>query len=663
MLKTRFLVLATLIAVFSLLGLLVSSSFHSSKTINFPDQININVAKEINDTSMHPVGIVMNYLMDDDHNRRAVTSTQEALKEMGVKFLRYPGGEESDSYLWSSPPFTAPAPSLSRVGPLEWPSGSSQFMQPDHRTFKVDPLNFDEYMSIAKNIGAEPVIVVDLDSMYKSATAGGIAPTREQLLQAAVQWVRYANITKRYNVIYWEIGNESYLHNYNGGTDANTYVRDLVEFSRAMKHVDPSIKIGANGSSSRWWQTVLHVASRDIDFLSVHAYPALKWDSYEFYRAHSPSLRSDVDTAIYAINRYASARDRNRIAVAVTEVNSVDTSRVGWNSVNDIGNAIMLFDAIGQQIQRRRVLFSLLWSTRWVNNDMNSIPSVSDALSPQNEYYATGRSLAIWGQYLLDQMVYSTNTTMVRSYASYSPNNKKLNIFLINRDYRSHVTRIYVENYHSAPLAARWVFEGRSVSGPSAGGSASRALRGQDRSSGLRRGRHLSDDPYPVFARRQDGTVIKNRLTLRLDPVSITVVSLAPNVVDNSEFEANQASWKGWRNSTIVADGAHSGFKSLRIGSGSGGPYQSIYLSPNTNYRCEIRAKLASTVDRAWFGVAVKDNTSRYYNYSSRILDNGYTKRTLEFTTPPSVSTAFVWVWKNAGVSYLYVDEVSCQQT
>ena len=60
-------------------------------------------------------------------------------------------------------------------------------------------------MEIFRQIDCVPTIVVCYDSMYKPAQPGGFAPSRATLFEAAREWVRYANITRGYNVQYWEI--------------------------------------------------------------------------------------------------------------------------------------------------------------------------------------------------------------------------------------------------------------------------------------------------------------------------------------------------------------------------------------------------------------------------------------------------------------------------
>ena len=77
------------------------------------------------------------------------------------------------------------------------------------------------------------------------------------MLTNAVEWVRYANIKKKYGVKYWMIGNESWNNSeYNGSVSPAKYADDLEDFARAMKAVDSSIKIIANVLN--WRSTAIH---------------------------------------------------------------------------------------------------------------------------------------------------------------------------------------------------------------------------------------------------------------------------------------------------------------------------------------------------------------------------------------------------------------------
>jgi hypothetical protein len=177
-------------------------------------------------------------------------------KQAGIGMMRYPGGSYGDIYHWQDN--TAPG------------------------GFVAPGTDFDSFMSTAKAVGAQPVIIAN----YGSGTP-----------QEAANWVQYANVTKGYGVKYWEIGNEIYGNGYYGAdweTDNHdskspaAYAGNLLQYASAMKAADPSIKIGAvltlpgnwpdsvigGTDSGDWNHIVLADAGPAIDFVIVHWYPS-----------------------------------------------------------------------------------------------------------------------------------------------------------------------------------------------------------------------------------------------------------------------------------------------------------------------------------------------------------------------------------------------------
>lgn len=211
---------------------------------------------------------------------------EKYLKELPCTSLRFPGGTDSDVYLWDE----------HRLHDnTRWP-------------YKEGPgtMDTDEFIALCRRIGAEPIICVNTEiAFFESA---------ERAVRLAAEWVRYCNITKGYNVKYWEIGNEPYYH---ARFDAEEYARLFIRIARAMKAVDPAIQIAAVGewnidyeglkaripdealeaaqeleyraeqgkggyyekfraletsTGPPWWPQVLEIAGNDIDIVSIHWY-------------------------------------------------------------------------------------------------------------------------------------------------------------------------------------------------------------------------------------------------------------------------------------------------------------------------------------------------------------------------------------------------------
>lgn len=471
----------------------VSLSFQGFAQTN----ISVNVSSTLSDVSSNPLGINMDYLMDGTFITPApTTSTTAALSNMGVKFMRFPGGEKADNYLWSVPPFTSSNPHFARTGPCEWPSNDPRFAQSDNATVKPTGLDFDEFMTMCTSVGGEPLIVVAYDAMYKPASCGTI-PTKQQLITTAVEWVRYANIVKGYNIKYWMIGNESYKScDYNGCATAAQYRDDIIQFAQAMKTVDPTIKIIINGESNSWWQTILPSVSQYIDILGVSNYPVWQYTGgYDYYKNNTPNLMGNANIALNAINSYAPTAHKARLKVMSTEFNSMDWQG-SWPDLNDVGHALVNFEMIGEHLKNPKIEGAMLWNTRWVNN-LTKPNDLYDAIDRNGNLLANGKALSIWTKNLLPKMVATTSTTKIRSFASYNPTTMELNVFLINKETSAQNVTVNFQNYIQSASMETWEYKG---SGPS--------------------------DVSPTWTTQGVRNLLSTNASFNLSPVSVTMIKL-----------------------------------------------------------------------------------------------------------------------------------------
>jgi hypothetical protein len=210
------------------------------------------------------------------------------LRSAGIRLVRIPGGTESDQYNWKA--------------------------NTDVLSGSTEAVRFDQFMSVIRQAGAQAMVTVDYGT---GNTIGQQDGTGETGAQIAADWVRYANVTRHYNVKYWEIGNEVYGNGTFGANwepDAHcqtasgtpvtlgqepsqtfncgpaVYAANAKQYIAAMKAVDPTISVGvvltASGAPNNWpdgvtsaqspqsWnQTVLSALGDEIGFADVHWYP------------------------------------------------------------------------------------------------------------------------------------------------------------------------------------------------------------------------------------------------------------------------------------------------------------------------------------------------------------------------------------------------------
>ena len=428
------------------------------------DVILVDASKVLNDTRRRQIGINTCFFTDDDDCwfRKPVRPYNEALKELNMKYLRYPGGWKSDILFWSKPPYQKADPVLVYKGPKSWPTSDTSLVNPDG-SWRIDPYDFDEFIQTCQEIQAEPVVVVCYNSCRWPLLKGYQRPTKEQVIENAVSWVRYANIEKGYDVKYWEIGNETWL-DYTGieGTTSKIppeiYGADLFDIATAMKAVDPDIFIGANGNTEQYWTEVLNRAANVIDYLSVHTYPLYGWKSYDDYLTKDADPTRILKSTKKVLESNPVTRDKN-IPMMMTEYAS--GTFFEWDRENaNLGRAIITFDLQGQLLQDPDCYFSQFWNTINVYEGDNS---VFNALYRDNTLTSVGKSLWIWGNYLEDEMLSTTSSDMVRCFATRTPG-ETLNVFLVNRDTVAHEIRLEVLNEPGIESrGGKWTFTGISL--------------------------------------------------------------------------------------------------------------------------------------------------------------------------------------------------------
>ncbi len=226
------------------------------------------------------------------------------LKNMGVRMLRFPGGSEADAYHWQD-------------GSISLGGGN----------FAVYPEDtFDNFMTVARKAGAQPIITVNYGSNRDGSDGGDP--------KEAAAWVKYANVTKKYHVQYWEIGNENYgswevdRHKEKGPA---AYAKNALTFIQDMKAVDPTIRVGVvltcpgDGQDPNWNPTVLKIAGGKADFVIVHWYPFALPGSASDILAATDRIPWIVSQLKQQIRDYAGPAGKH-LQILVTETNSVANS-------------------------------------------------------------------------------------------------------------------------------------------------------------------------------------------------------------------------------------------------------------------------------------------------------------------------------------------------
>jgi alpha-L-arabinofuranosidase len=242
------------------------------------------------------------------------TDVMEAVRNLGVSILRWPGGNFASGYNWKD-----------GIGPRD-----SRPARPELAWNDVESNRFgtDEFLRYAETIKTEPYICVNLG-------LGTIDDARH--------WVEYTNGTKNtywadqrrkngreapWNVKYWALGNEIDGPWQLGHKSADEYAKFALEAAKAMRAVDPSIKLVASGSSNYgadwigWNRTVLETLRNTVDYIAIHTYIANRDNNLENYLGGwTLTIERYIDTTAALIRQVQTGPNPRPIYVAYDEWN------------------------------------------------------------------------------------------------------------------------------------------------------------------------------------------------------------------------------------------------------------------------------------------------------------------------------------------------------
>lgn len=121
--------------------------------------------------------------------------------------------------------------------------------------------------------------------------------------------------------------------------------------------------------------------------------------------------------------------------------------------------------------------------------------------------------------------------------------------------------------------------------------------------------------------------------------------------------------WANWGNAQIVAGAGVAGSHAMRVGTGAGGAAYNVWeVWGGSTYRITAQARVSEASETVFVGVNVMTRSGELVaQQAAPISSTSYSLATLEVTVPLDAvgATADVFVWKNAGGGYAFVDDVT----
>lgn len=179
-------------------------------------------------------------LLPKDHFRGMRRDVVEAMKELGIKVLRWPGGNFAGEFNWMDGllPVDMRAPFQSYLG-LE--------TQPHTMGYDYSEINTDDFIALCREIGAEPFITINpcWNTPEENAAwveyCNGDASTPYGKLRAQ------RGHQEPYNVQLWSLGNEFGYGHMEGDNTPSGYCQIALENGKKMLEASPNLSLCSSG--------------------------------------------------------------------------------------------------------------------------------------------------------------------------------------------------------------------------------------------------------------------------------------------------------------------------------------------------------------------------------------------------------------------------------
>jgi len=371
------------------------------------------------------------------------------LADIGVGLVRIPGGRVTDKFYWNGNGVIVNGqPDPSKFHAPYWDVDYSGYKP----GFIVNEKDWSKISAPAVPLDAKTIHEITCSAPHRtnlvSINVGSGTP------EMAAEWVRWANIKHKWNIKYWELGNElngdwetGHIRPDGSKMTAETYADLFVKFAKAMKAVDPTIKIGGPSADidhhDDYFGPLLRDAGQHVDFLSLHYYSLRSaivpekevFDGLDHLKPVMEKLKGLV--AKYQPNR------QDKIEFCISEWNSMlPPSRYGYRLINGLW-----FSAWIGEMMKQGVDSATVWA-------MFSGPDVGghglfvakgDEITPTARYWA----FWLWSHCMGDTMVRTVvrETPGLRIYST-RRGDRELFVMVVNESRTdSHKLSFYIDGF------------------------------------------------------------------------------------------------------------------------------------------------------------------------------------------------------------------------
>lgn len=384
-------------------------------------------------------------LMNKNNFRGMRIDVIEAMKDIGIKLLRWPGGNFAGEYNW----FDGLLPVDERA-PFE--SYLHLETQPHTLGYDFHEIGTDDFIALCREIGAEPFITINPAWNTPEENAA---------------WVEYCNgdantvygnlraqrgNAEPYNVMLWSLGNEFGYGHMEGDNSANGYSHLVRENGIKMLEVSPNLTLCSSGPypNKEWVEYSAKPLADIAKFISLHYYAC--GHKNELSYASAAEIEKSYKNCVAAVKTAQSKIQNMRELLGNDSVKiSFDEWNVwyGWyrpSCVIDGIFAAMMINMFIQESQNSGVGFACQFEA--VNESAIKVTPSSASLT------ATGQALALMKLHAGGTLHYADDCSIV------TEKEGKVTITIVNSSYDTQKTVLFECN---KDILLSKLYEGKSL--------------------------------------------------------------------------------------------------------------------------------------------------------------------------------------------------------
>ena len=342
-------------------------------------------------------------LMNKNNFRGMRIDVIEAMKDIGIKLLRWPGGNFAGEYNW----FDGLLPVDERA-PLE----SYQHLETQPHTLGYDfhEINTDDFIALCREIGAEPFITINPAWNTPEENAAWVEYCNGNANTAYGSLRAERGNAEPYNVMLWSLGNEFGYGHMEGDNSANGYSHLARENGMRMLEVSPNLTLCSSGPypNKEWIDYSAKPLADIAKFVSLHYYAGgyKNGPSYASAEEIRESYKTCVSSVKIAQNKVRKMRELlgdETIKISFDEWNVW----YGWYRPSCLIDGIftgMMMNMIIGEAQTRGIGFACQFEA--VNESAIRVTPTSALLT------ATGQALALMKVHAEGKLLYADDCSV-----------------------------------------------------------------------------------------------------------------------------------------------------------------------------------------------------------------------------------------------------------